>query len=125
MKKVKQMGIWMDHSNAYLLELIHDKIVQNSLASGFTIEERESSLQKSEHFMHNKEQQQHAVFYKKIGEKIRLFQEVVLFGPTEAKYELFNLLKADHLFSDIKIEAKDTDKLTESEMYAFVREYFK
>jgi hypothetical protein len=125
MKNVKQLGVWMDHSNAYLLELIHDQIIQNSLTSGFTNEEKESSMKKSEHFMHNKEQQQHALFYKKISDKIRDYREVLLFGPTDAKNELLNLLKADHLFADIKIEAKDSDKMTESEMYAFVRVHFK
>jgi len=125
MKKIKQLGIWMDHSNAILLELTNDLIVQNNLTSGFTNEEKESSLRKSEHFMHNKEQQQQSLFYKKIIEQIRNYDEVLLFGPTDAKSELMNLLKTDHLFANIKIEAKDADHMTGKQMYAFVREYFK
>jgi hypothetical protein len=125
MKKIKQLGIWMDHSNAVLLELTNDMIVQNNLTSGFTNEEKESSLRKSEHFMHNKEQQQQLLFYKKIIEQIRDYNEVLLFGPTDAKNELMNLLKTDHLFANIKIETKDADHMTEKQMHAFVREYFK
>lgn len=125
MKKVKQIGIWMDHSNAYLLELLHGLIIQNDIASGFTNEEKEISLRKSEHFMHNKEQQLHSLYYKKISNKIRDYQEVVLFGPTDAKNELVNLLKTDHLFADKKIETIDADKMTENEMHAFVKDHFK
>ena len=56
---------------------------------------------------------------------IKNYQEVIIFGPTEAKRELLNLLKADHLFENIKIELKDTDRMAESQMHSFVREYFK
>jgi hypothetical protein len=74
--------------------------------------------------MHNKEQHQQAAYYKQLGEVIKGYNEVVLFGPTEAKSELFNLLRADHLFEDIKIEIKPAGKMTETEEYAFVKEHF-
>jgi hypothetical protein len=48
-----------------------------------------------------------------------------LFGPTDAKNELLNLIKTDHLFEDIKIEVINSGKMTESQMQTFVREYFK
>jgi len=40
------------------------------------------------------------------------------------KVELLNTLRADHLFAKIKIEVKQTGKLTENQQHAFVREYF-
>lgn len=64
-------------------------------------------------------------YYKKLGDIIKKYQEVVLFGPTDAKNELLNLLKTDHLFEDIKIELINSDKMVESQMQTFVREYFK
>ena len=75
--------------------------------------------------MHTKEQHQQSSYYKKLRDAIKNYQEVVLFGPTDAKNELLNLLKADHLFENIKIEVKHYDKMTENQMHAFVREYFK
>ena len=125
MKTIKHLGIWMDHSIAFLMDLTNDTIVQNSVVSEFTHQEKENSLKKNEIFMHNKEQHQQSSFYKTLSETIRNYQEVILFGPTDAKNELFNLLKADHLFENIKIEVKDSDKMTENQMHAFVREYFK
>jgi len=125
MKKVKQLGIWMDHSNAFLMELENNKIVESIIVSEFTHEAKEKSLDKSEKFANNKEQQQQSSYYKKISGIIRNYEEVLLFGPTDAKNELLNLLKSDHLFDHIKIETKNTDKMTAIQMQDFVKEYFK
>jgi|ERR1035437_5101459 hypothetical protein len=125
MKNVKQMGIWMDHSIAIVMELENDTIKENSIESEFTHPEKEFSLSKNENLMHNKEQHMQSSHYKKISNIIKNYQEVVLFGPTDAKSELLNLLKGDHLFANIKIEAINADKMTKSKMHDFVKEYFK
>ena len=75
--------------------------------------------------MHIKEQHLQSSFYKKLSDIIKNYQEIVLFGPTDAKNELLNLLKADHLFENIKIEVKHADKMTKNNMHTFVKEYFK
>jgi hypothetical protein len=124
MKTKKNIGIWMDHSSAHLMELTTDPIETKIVASKFTHDEKEHSLGKSEHLMHNKEQHQQSEYYKKLGEVIRNYGEVVLFGPTDAKVELFNLLRKDHLFENIKIEVKQTDKMTENQQHAFVLNHF-
>jgi hypothetical protein len=125
MKNIKQLGIWMDHSNAYLMELTNDTIVTNSVVSELSDLETEFNFYKGEKLIHKKEQHLQLSYYKKLGEFIKRYQEVVLFGPTDAKNELLNLLKTDHLFEDIKIEVINSDKMTESQMQTFVREYFK
>lgn len=118
------MGIWMDHFNAYLLEFTSGKIVERIIGSEFTEQEKESSLDKGEKFMNHKEQQMQSKYYKRLGDSIKDYDEILLFGPTEAKNELFNLLKADHLFNEKKIELKNSDKMTAVEMHQFVKEYF-
>lgn len=125
MKKNKHLGICMDHSNAFLMELANDTIVTNNIVSESAHPEKEFNLYKSEKLIHIKEQHQQSSYYKKLSDIIKNYQEVVLFGPTDAKSELLNLLKADHLFENIKIEIIDSDKMTENQMQAFVREYFK
>ena len=120
----KKIGIWMDHSSAHLMEFTSDVNETKTIASKFTHEEKVDSLSKGENRMHNKEQHQQSEYYKKLGEVIRNYNAVILFGPTDAKVELFNLLKADHLFAKIKIEIKSTDKMTANQQHAFVREYF-
>ena len=125
MKNVKQMGIWMDHSIAFVMELINDKFVENTVVSEFTHEKKESSLRKGENLMHNKEHHQQLSYYKKLSDIIKNYEAVILFGPTDAKNELLNILKADHLIKNIKIEVKHSDKMTKNHMRDLVRSYFK
>jgi hypothetical protein len=120
MKTTKNLGIWMDHSNAFLMEIINNNMTTSCIESAFTKEKRTEGMHKSELIMHNNEQQSQANYYKKIGETIRNFEDVILFGPTDAKHELINTLKSDHLFENIKIEVLNTDNMTKAQMQDFV-----
>jgi|ERR1035437_1434276 nitrogenase subunit NifH len=120
----KNLGIWMDHSSAHLMEFTTDPIETKIITSKFTHQEKENSLGKSENLMHNKEQHQQSEYYKELGEHIKNYEEVILFGPTDAKVELFNVLRADHRFAKTKIEIKQADKMTENQQHAFVRKHF-
>ncbi len=114
----------MDHSRATLMNFTGDSLESRTIESGFTHQEKEESLGRSEKLMHNKEQHQQADYYKKVGEAIRQYDDVLLFGPTGAKVELFNLLKADHRFEKITIHLETTDTMTKNQQYAFVKAYF-
>ena len=120
----KSLGIWMDHLNAHLIELTTHPITTTTVQSKFTHESKEQSMGKSENVVHNKEQHQEAEYYKTLGEIIIKYDEVILFGPTDAKVELLNILKADHRFDKIKIETQQADKMTENQQHAFVIKYF-
>ena len=114
----------MDSSSAHLTEFTADGSQTNMLESKFTDPEKDHSVGNNENQMHNKEQHHQAEYYKNLGEVIKNYDEVILFGPTNAKLELFNLLKADHHFEKIKIEIKSSDKMTENQQHAFVRNHF-
>lgn len=115
----------MDHFNAYIMEFTNGEIAERMIGSEFTEEEKESSLDKGEKFMNHKEHQMQSKYYKKLSDSIKDYDEILLFGPTEAKNELFNRLKADHFFDNKKIELKNSDKMTAKEMHHFVKEHFK
>jgi len=125
MKATKQLGIWMDHSTAHLMKLENGKIVTNTIESQPEILEDQQIEYKDESHSLNKEQGLLSSYFKKLGDLILGNDEVILFGPTEAKSELMNVLKENHLFDKIKIEVKPADKMTESERNIFVIEYFK
>ena len=114
----------MDHSTAHFIEFTADSQEPETIDSAFTQQEKKDSLGRSENVMHNKEQQQQADYYKKLGEAILNYDEVLLFGPTNAKAELLNVLKEDHHFDKIKIEVKQADKMTDNQQHAFVRDHF-
>ncbi|WP_292889153.1 hypothetical protein [Nonlabens sp.] len=123
MKTLKTLGIWMDHANAKLMDLESEKN-NYSIVSNFTIETKEEALKRSENLMHNKRQQMQEAYYKEIATVILKYDHVLLFGPTNAKNELFNRLHGDLRFNSISIETIAADKMTDNEKVAFVRSYF-
>ena len=124
MKSTKYLGICMDNSTAHIIELGKEPSETKVINSKFTHEEREQSLRKGENRMHSKEQQFQAEYYKELGEIIKNYEEVILFGPTNAKVELMNILKEDQHFNNIKIDIKPADKMTDNQQIAFVKDYF-
>ncbi|WP_320814755.1 hypothetical protein [Flavobacterium sp.] len=123
METQKNLGIWMDHANAELIDLNSDKKSQ-VIASKFTFETKEEALSRSENVMHNKQQQMHEAYYKEIANTILKYDRVLLFGPTNAKTELFNYLNEDLHFKGIQIDIEAADKMTDNEKDAFVKSYF-
>ena len=124
MTKAINLGIWMDHSSAHLMEYSPDLMESKTIESKFTHQEKRQSISKGENLMHNKEQHQQSDFYHKLGGVISNYQAVVLFGPTDAKTELFNLLRADKRFEGVKIDVEPADKMTENQQHAFVKAHF-
>ena len=123
MKKNNNLGIWMDHSVANLID-INSKKDSRSIVSKFTSETKEEALNTSEILMHNKRQQMHEKFYNKIGAQILNYKHVLLFGPTNAKVELHNYLNKDLHFKNIKIDIESSDNITNNEQVAFVKNHF-
>jgi stalled ribosome rescue protein Dom34 len=124
MKTNKCLGIWMDYSKAHLMQLLPGDIHTQIIESNFTHEEKASSIEKSEKHMHNKEEGEHLKYFKKIQKEIEKYDDVLLFGPTDAKEELNKLLHEDHINTRVRIEIKTTDKMTENQLHAFVRKHF-
>ena len=124
MKSKKQLGIWMDHSTAHLMALTNGTILSSTIESGPVLQGDEQNVYKDESHSLNKEQGQLSTYYRKLGDAILDYDEAVLFGPTEAKNELFNLIKENHLFDKIEIVIQSADKMTKNERNTFVTSYF-
>jgi hypothetical protein len=123
METKSSMGIWMDHSTAHVIDLASPQKSQ-SIHSAFNFQLKEEALSRSENIMHNKEQQMHEAYYKELGAEVQKYDHVLLFGPTNAKVELFNYLQKDAHFKEIKIDVEAADKMTENEQIAFVKDHF-
>lgn len=119
-----KIGIWMDHSIAHLMEYSNNPFEIKTIESNFTHDEKVSSLLKGELHMHNAEKEKQSKYYKKIMAVVKRYNEVILFGPTNAKEEFFNVLVADTRFEGIKIQVKQTDKMSSRQQHAFVLEFF-
>lgn len=124
MKEMKNIGIWMDHSAAEIIDT-NSTSNNSSIKSKFTNDVQSDAIHKGESHMHNKEQQMDEAYYKEIAGKILNYDHVVLFGPTNAKTELHNYLNKDLHFKNIKIDIETADKMSENEKHAFVKKHFK
>jgi hypothetical protein len=124
MKTGKNLGVWLDHASAHILIFTDEAVEINVIESKFTHGAKEASLQKSESLMHNKQQHQQSEYYERLGDIIAGYDDVVLFGPTDAKVELFNLLDADKRFENITVQVMAADKMTPRQENAFVKDYF-
>ena len=120
----KRLGIWMDHASATLMELENGNFSERTITSSFNHEIKEQTLTKSEKEAHQKENHREMAYFKEIGKAILNFENVLLFGPTEAKTELIKMMKTDHHYDKIKIEVRPADKMTENQRQAFVKDYF-
>lgn len=87
-------------------------------------EQDEALNSRDETLIQNKEQNELSGFFKRLSDVIINYDEVLLFGSTNAKTELLNKLKDDHHFDEVKIEVKPADKMTKNQQQAFVQEYF-
>lgn len=123
MKSKKQLGIWMDHSEAHLIGL-NIEPTENKTITAQVGEQDEPLNSRDETLIQNKEQNELSDFFKRISDEIINYDEVLLFGPTNAKAELINQLKKDHHFDGVKIEVKPADNMTKNQQQAFVSEYF-
>lgn len=124
MKTKKLLGIWMDHSLAHLTELRNGNFMTETIEAKAKPQVNPADLYfKDESHMLNKEQSQLAAYYKKLSDIIVDYEEVILFGPTDAKNELANILKDNHLFEKTKIAIRPADKMTEKEQHEILKEF--
>lgn len=81
-------------------------------------------MDKNEQLIHHQEKQQLSTYYKRIAEQIKGYTEVVLFGSTDAKVDLFTFLNQEEPFRKIKMEIKNTAKMNDNQKKYFVKSYF-
>lgn len=119
MQNSKKLAVYLDHSHATLFNYGISAIEFRTIESEFNPQNN-----KGEHQVHNKEQHLLHKYYENIGNAILDFNQVLLFGPTDAKTELFNYLSDIPKFGKIDVKVKTADKLSENQKLAFVDNYF-
>ncbi len=122
-KSRKRLGVWLDHTKAQIIEEKNNSFTSYAMES-LSIQGEKQNFGMDESLKHNTEQDQLSDFFKRLSEVLKGYTEVLLFGPTNAKTELFNLLKEDSPFNNIKIDVETTDNLTENQMHAYVKGHF-
>jgi len=124
MNSTKIIGVWMDYSNAHIMELSERPHEIAIIESKFETKLHSKEIEKGEKYLYSLAKQCKADYFKKIASTILHYDNVLLFGPTDAKDELFNMLCEDHRFYKIKIYLKDTGRLTLNQRNKVIHEYF-
>lgn len=115
MKNTNELGIWMDYSVAYIIEFSTKPFKLHKIVSEFIVESE--SLRNTKKSILPKH-------YNKIGKEILKYEKIILFGPSEAKFNFFDFLSEDERFLKLKIEIKDADKMNVNQQHDFINEYF-
>ncbi len=132
---MSKVAIWLDSSRATIVTFKNGvpqiETIDSGVESHVRIdgEGKESSQFGAGNFTNNehRENQRHSnevqAYLKKLTQKIESYEQILLFGPTNTKNQLKNILDEQKAFAGKKIEVKNSDKMTENQLVAFAREH--
>jgi hypothetical protein len=121
---MKKLGIYMEQTSANLIELSIDLLKVKSNENRFNFLEGKQLQTKINNHLEYKEPYLHNEYFKKLSDYILYYNEVLLFGKSNAKTELFDMISYDNRFYKIKIAIKHTNKMNSNQQNDFVSNYF-
>ena len=124
MSFTKNIGIWMNHSIAYIMEFTAGLITTIKVESNPYEQGNCLGVTNNESLSFLKEQHNQAAYYKQLEESIKDCKEVILFGPTYAKVKLYHELRKDKRFAKTKIGVTQAENMTVVEQQEFVLNHF-
>ena len=117
-------GVWLDNTKAMLIT--NNSGVENA---DYTIQDKVKAKEHhgggSEHAMNNTQQSEHLKYFKSISTLLLNYDEIFVFGPGKSQEQFQNHLKDDAQFKSKKITIGSAEQLTDNQMIAKVREFFK
>lgn len=117
-------GIWLDNQNAMIIA--HSDEEENG---DFQIQDKVKSDEyhggKGEHASNNADRANSLKFYKTVAGLVMKYDEIMVFGPGKAQEEFKNFLNGDSRFNNKKITIDSSEHISDPQMIAKVREYFK
>jgi hypothetical protein len=125
METKRKLGIWMCNSQMHLMEYNNEKSIDlqnipcidsNEVNTASPIIEF-SEVQKAEIFKKQED-------FKKLAQNIAAYDEIILFGPVDAKQEFRTYLETNPMDKKPLIEIKQTENMTEAQQLAFVQYHF-
>jgi len=121
-----KVGIWIDHKKAVIVTASVDGVFTKTLESDVGSHARYSSPQESRgekryEARHNQHLDQ---YYDEVISQLGQPEAFLIFGPGEAKLELKERLSHSKALADRVVDIETTDKLTDPQIVAKVKEHF-
>lgn len=132
----KQTGIWLDKEKAIIISLLEGKHTIKHLNSKITTRERfpgegkrfgrfGNQFLSMESKKRNMIENQSDEFLKTIINEVKYVDKLVLFGPAEMKTRLEKAILKNGQVSQKLIAVEPADNMTENQLVAWVKEYYK
>ena len=132
----KQTGIWLDKEKAIIINLMKGKHTVKHLRSEITTRERFPGESKKfgrfgnqflsmESKKRNMVKNQADEYLKNIIHEIKYVDKLVLFGPAEMKTHLQKAILKNSIISKKLVAVEPADNMTENQLVAWVKEYYK
>ena len=117
-------GVWLDNTKAIIITNNSDNekedyTIQNKVKAGG------HQGGGNEHTMNNAKQSDNLKYFKSVANQLVNYDEILVFGPGKSQEHFQNHLKEDAQFKSKKISVDSSENLTDPQMIAKVRDFFK
>ena len=121
-----KVGIWIDHKKAVIVSASADGVTTKTLESDVEAHPRYAGQQDGggEKKYEERHSQDLDRYYDEVIRQLTDADELLIFGPGEAKLELKERLRRSKTHSERTIAIETTDKLTDPQIVAKVKEHF-
>lgn len=121
-KQQKQnAGVWLDNQHAIIIA--HDEKQDYGILNKVKVTGHQGSG--SEHSMNNSKQSESLKYFKALSTQLMPYEEILLFGPGQSQEQFQRHLKEDVQFNSKQISIDSSSSLTDPQMIAKVRDFFK
>jgi len=132
----KLFGLWVDHGKAVIVSLMNEnhKVihVESDIEGHFRLKDDSQSISPSnlqgntiESKMDSRYRNHLNIYFQHIIDLLKDAKRLFIFGPGEAKIELKKMIEKNKQFSNKISDIETTDKLTEPQIVAKVKKYFR
>ena len=123
-KQKQYAGVWLDNHKAMIIT--HTSENEND---DYTIQSKVNAKENhgggSEHSMNNARQSDILKYFKSVSSLLLNYDEILVFGPGKSQEQFQNHLQEDAQFNSKQISIDSAEQLTDPQMIAKVRDFFK
>lgn len=130
----KNIGIWLDNEKAFIITLFDKKESIRKLESPMqtfqqkgeygTASPYASQDASKERKLNERRKQQLKVYFQKIVSQVTHADNILIFGPAQAKVGLKKVLQTNKLLASKLKDVVTADKMTQNQLVAYVRNYY-
>ena len=122
--KKQYAGVWLDNHKAIIITNTPEN--ENG---DYRIQDKVKSSENygggSEHSMNNAKQSDILKYFKSVSSRLVIYEEILIFGPGKSQEQFQKHLQGDAQFKNKRITIDSAEQLTDPQMIAKVREFFK